>query len=379
MAGDVFDAIALHDSDALQRFVDADPSCATNAADGGQTPLHFAACLNDTEAIDILLEAGADPEARNDKTRTPLHLAAHSNACDAITVLLSRGADIKATTRGGLSVAHFAAASGHAEALDLLIRRGAAVNGVGSGGYTPLHMAALANNADGVRALLKAGADPQIRDRKGHTPAEVARSAEIRTLLPMPKPVAPAATAAMPDAAAPRPAQAGSAPEASASTSGAPAPAPAATCRFESRAPFFHNPAIPPSERYARFVQNPATRSLPDASFYNGPTDSQGRPHGFGVLAVNNRGERYEGHFRHGVKEGEGVYHYANGNMIDCVFEDNAPNGQGKFYFANGGSISGTWRNGVIWEGSGVIISDKGAHYFARWNGGNLTESRLLD
>ena len=54
VAGDVFDAIALRDPDALQRFVDTDPSCATNAAEGGQTPLHLAACLDDAEAIAIL-------------------------------------------------------------------------------------------------------------------------------------------------------------------------------------------------------------------------------------------------------------------------------------------------------------------------------------
>ena len=149
-------------------------------------------------------------------------------------------------------------------------------------------------------------------------------------------------------------------------------------CRFQNRSPIFHDDAIPPSERYARFVKDPRTHALPDASFYNGATDSQGHPHGFGVLAVDNR-ERYEGDFRHGEKSGTGVYHYANGDMLDGLFEHNAPNGEGKFYFSNGGSISGTWRSGVFWEGSGVIINDKGNHVFARWKEGSLVESRPID
>ena len=78
----------------------ADP----NARDkDDRTPLHSAARSNGNEAVvAALLEAGADPNARDKDDRTPLHSAARSNGNPAVfAALLEAGADLKARDEEG--------------------------------------------------------------------------------------------------------------------------------------------------------------------------------------------------------------------------------------------------------------------------------------
>lgn len=69
---DVFDAAALGRTDRLGDALDADPALVDAGADpearqhGGYTPLMSAAANGDEVAVDALLAAGADPRARGD-------------------------------------------------------------------------------------------------------------------------------------------------------------------------------------------------------------------------------------------------------------------------------------------------------------------------
>ena len=67
------------------------------------SPLHWAAAFSaDPAVITLLLEQGADIEARSSYQRTPLHWAALSNAEPGITAtLLEHGADLTARTADG--------------------------------------------------------------------------------------------------------------------------------------------------------------------------------------------------------------------------------------------------------------------------------------
>ena len=175
--------------------------------------------------------------------------------------------------------------------------------------------------------------------------------------------MAPAAPAPAPVAAAQPPAYVAPAPVPVALPAPAPQPAPGVT-------------AAPPLP-YAPYSEAEITsfrvnaRPQPDGSFYRGSIGSKGFE-GFGILLSSDGRERYEGEFRHGEKDGRGVYVYGNGDMLDGTFEDDAPDGPGVFRFANGGVVNGTWVHGRFWSGSGTLVTETGTRLSASWEKGEL-------
>lgn len=60
----------------------------------GSQPIHSAARWNQPDCIQVLVEAGADINSRNNSGKTPLHWAAENHGVDAVQWLLSNGADV---------------------------------------------------------------------------------------------------------------------------------------------------------------------------------------------------------------------------------------------------------------------------------------------
>ncbi|CAH0482303.1 unnamed protein product [Peronospora belbahrii] len=58
-----------------------------------RTPLHWAAISGSTEAADVLLKAGADPNFQDTRGRSPLHWAAKLNKFEVVRLLLRAGAE----------------------------------------------------------------------------------------------------------------------------------------------------------------------------------------------------------------------------------------------------------------------------------------------
>jgi hypothetical protein len=112
--------------------------------------------------------------------RRALHWAAIGGSAKAVGLLLDRGADVDARARFGMTPLHWAALAGRADAADLLVRRGADVRAANAWGMTPLHEAATAEVA---RVLLARGAPVGDRDLRGMTPLHVARSANVAKVL----------------------------------------------------------------------------------------------------------------------------------------------------------------------------------------------------
>lgn len=124
------------DKQTLSLLVSAGLSVRDRSASGLQ-PLHRANAV----AVPVLVTAGAEPEARDDKQRTPLHWAAMN-------------------AQGQLARA--------------LLNSGASVHSLDDHGRSALHLAALARTPAVYQLLVDAGASTTLRDSSGQTPAEIA-------------------------------------------------------------------------------------------------------------------------------------------------------------------------------------------------------------
>ena len=89
------------------------------------TELHQAARDGDIAKIERLLNAGADPDARDERNRTPLHEVAFLGQTDAIIALINGGANPNARDKDGYTPLHATLFFGHADAITTLIDRGA--------------------------------------------------------------------------------------------------------------------------------------------------------------------------------------------------------------------------------------------------------------
>jgi hypothetical protein len=90
-AARLIDALRTGRRTEFERVLRASPSAATSKGVGGSTPLMFAALYSDTSAVRLLLDSGADPNARNDAGATALLWAIDD--AEKTRLLLSHGAD----------------------------------------------------------------------------------------------------------------------------------------------------------------------------------------------------------------------------------------------------------------------------------------------
>ncbi len=139
----------------------------------GAPPL-FAAVAVSLESTQILLAKGADPNARSETGSTALMAAASLNP-RAVALLVAKGADVNARTKRGETALANAADRGNLQSVKLLIDKGANVNAVDYRGYTPLMHAAYCDDEslEVVRLLLANGANVNAKG-EGETPLSLA-------------------------------------------------------------------------------------------------------------------------------------------------------------------------------------------------------------
>lgn len=200
-------AVKRGDASAIAGLVRESPELLQATDVHGKTGLHWAAETDQVEVARVLLDAGADLDARTTWDATPLDWAATLGSGRVAELLLSRGAPqpsliisaalgkvelVKEALESGaersaervpvapddhwpadsarvlgdtLSEALFAAArNGHTAVVGLLLERGASVDAKGVFGGTGLHWAAINGHAETVAFLVDRGASLTIRD-----------------------------------------------------------------------------------------------------------------------------------------------------------------------------------------------------------------------
>jgi ankyrin repeat protein len=131
----------------------------------------LACCLDRKEAVRILLELGADVNAKDADGRTPLMYATDRNAIDSTKLLLSEN-DIKLEIKDntGSTALLRAASRGSYEILKLLVQAGANVNTINYPGESALTHVIKQKNSVVSELLIQYGADINYSDKLGNTP-----------------------------------------------------------------------------------------------------------------------------------------------------------------------------------------------------------------
>jgi ankyrin repeat protein len=137
----------------------------------GNTPLFGAAAAGLDNTL-LLLDHGADPNIPSQNGTTPLMVA---RTTEVVWLLVAKGARINARSKRGETALAAAAGRGDDESVKLLLSKGADVNAADYRGYTPLmHAAQYDRDApDVIRLLLAYGADANVT-AEGQTAASVA-------------------------------------------------------------------------------------------------------------------------------------------------------------------------------------------------------------
>lgn len=140
------------------------------------TPLHGACQRNQPTIAKILIDAGADINAKDSRGRTPLHVSCETKAASIAELLIESGADINAGDGSGSTPLH--TACGHQDTtivkLLLLFQADIDIDARNSRDVTPLHVACKQMDGTNAQLLIHAGADVNLRDKDDQSPLHFA-------------------------------------------------------------------------------------------------------------------------------------------------------------------------------------------------------------
>ena len=153
-------------------------------ADMGWTALQRATTRGQEVLVRLLVEKGADIEARSPNNGTPLICAAQGNYEAIVDVLLVSGANVDAGDVFGWKPLHRVMMNSGGEGVaQMLLTHGADVNARCHYQKTPLHHAIEKENISMVSFLLNAGADYEARDVAERTPLHTAIESRLENMV----------------------------------------------------------------------------------------------------------------------------------------------------------------------------------------------------
>jgi len=137
--------------------------------------LHFAVENCSVEVVQLLIDVGANVEAKTKNLKTPLYWAAGSGRKDILEVLVKNGARVDGISLEKQTALFEAVSQGNKESVAYLLEQGIDVNACDKLGETVLHESIRRDDKAITDVLLKYNADETIRNAAGDTPYNVVR------------------------------------------------------------------------------------------------------------------------------------------------------------------------------------------------------------
>jgi len=156
-----------------------------DAPSGAEKSFIAAIQTNNIDAVNALLETGADVNEPAYTTKTPLHYASHSRNKDILNLILSKGPDLEAKTEQGFTPLSYAVGLNHSDNCRTLLEAGAEVDSVDNWNRTNLNVAAALGLADVTSILLEFDANPNVLDQWYWSPLDVAEAYEFTDIAEM--------------------------------------------------------------------------------------------------------------------------------------------------------------------------------------------------
>ena len=138
---------------------------------GGKKDRPCPAMWADPAVCQVLIDAGADIEKKDDYGRSPLLLSSSFGNVAVVKMLVKTGAGVCVADHEGDTCLTIAAYCGHTETVRYLVGlEDVDMNHPGAHGYTALHWAVKGNYPEVVQVLIDAGADIETEDEEGRSP-----------------------------------------------------------------------------------------------------------------------------------------------------------------------------------------------------------------
>ncbi|CAB1322732.1 unnamed protein product, partial [Coregonus sp. 'balchen'] len=194
----LMDHIQHHQLDKLAKMLEKGLDPNYHDPDTGETPLTFAAHLDNVAQViavlkhggahldfrsqdgmtalhkAALLELGASPDYKDSQSLTPLYhtvlVGGDSGCCE---LLLRARATVSCHDENGWHEIHQACRYGHVQHLEQLLFYGADMSVMNASGNTALHICALYKEEHCARVLLVRGADKEVKNYRSQTPFQV--------------------------------------------------------------------------------------------------------------------------------------------------------------------------------------------------------------
>jgi ankyrin repeat protein len=153
----------------IEQQIAANPELVKGKDAGDSTALHHAAGFGPIDNLQLLINKGADVNAKNRGGSTPLHWAIHDEA--KVRLLLAKGANVNAKQVQGRTPLYLVAMLGNSvPTMRLLLAGGADLNLASANGQTPLMLLAARGNVEGMQLLIERGANVNARDARVKPP-----------------------------------------------------------------------------------------------------------------------------------------------------------------------------------------------------------------